>query len=372
MIFRHALMACFLTVGLVAQQPPSAPPEKAPTQVPPDLADTVPDAPIVRTSVSVVQVPVTVFDKSGAIVNGLQPNQFRLFDNGKEQDIHVDVSFQPISLVIIIQKSDRTESVLPQINKSGNLIGPILISNQGEAAVLAFDHRIQEMQGFTSDPEKISEAFKKIHAGTSSARMFDAVDKAVYMLRARPASRRRIIILVSETRDQASEGKFRETLIDAQLSNVTIYSVNISRLVTALTAKPQPGRPDPLPPAAHNLPGGQPNTPTTVQNYTRLGNRLEFAPMLKEIYKDAKGLFVDNPSTIFTDQTGGEQYTFYRERGLQDVIQRISEEIHSQYMISYSPNNKNEGGFHEIEVRLDRPEYRARTRPGYFLASIMK
>jgi VWFA-related protein len=371
MILKRAVTATLVAAGLLAQQPPSAPPPKV-SSTPPDLADTVIDAPIERTSVSVVQAPVTVFDRAGGLVNGLQPNQFRVFDNGKEQDIHVDVSFQPISLVIVIQKSDRTESVLPQINKSGNLIGPDVIGEQGEAAVLAFDHRIQEMQGFTNDPVKIADAFKKIHAGSSSARMFDAVDKAVYMLRSRPASRRRIIILISETRDQASEGKFRETLIDAQLSNVTIYSVNISRLVTALTAKPQPGRPDPLPPAAHNLPGGQPNTPTTVQNYTRLGNRLEFGPMLKEIYKDAKGLFVDNPSTIFTDQTGGEQYTFYKERGLQDVLQRISEEIHSQYMITYNPNNKNEGGFHEIEVRLDRPEYRARTRPGYFLASITR
>jgi len=371
MILKRAVTASLVAAGLLAQQPPSAPPPKTATQ-PPDLADTIIDAPIERTSVSFVQAPVTVFDRAGGLVNGLQPNQFRVFDNGKEQDIHVDVSFQPISLVIVIQKSDRTEAVLPQINKSGNLIGPNVIGEEGEAAVLAFDHRILEMQGFTNDTTKIADAFKKIHAGSSSARMFDAVDKAVYMLRSRPASRRRIIMLVSETRDQASEGKFRETLIDAQLSNVTIYSVNISRLVTALTAKPQPGRPDPLPPAAHNLPGGQPNTPTTVQNYTRLGNRLEFGPMLKEIYKDAKGLFVDNPSTIFTDQTGGEQYTFYKERGLQDVIQRISEEIHSQYMISYSPNNKNEGGFHEIEVRLDRPEYRARTRPGYFLASIMR
>ena len=371
MILKRAVTATLVAAGLLAQQPPSAPPPKVST-TPPDLADTVSDAPIERTSVSFVQAPVTVFDRAGGLVNGLQPNQFRVFDNGKEQDIQVDVSFQPISLVIVIQKSDRTESVLPQINKSGNLISANVIGEQGEAAVLAFDHRIQEMQGFTNDPVKIADAFKKIHAGSSSARMFDAVDKAVYMLRSRPAARRRIIMLISETRDQASEGKFRETLIDAQLSNVTIYSVNISRLVTALTAKPAPGRPDPLPPAAHNLPGGQPNTPTTVQNYTRLGNRLEFGPMLKEIYKDAKGLFVDNPSTIFTDQTGGEQYTFYKERGLQDCIQRISEEIHSQYMISYSPNNKNEGGFHEIEVRLDRPEYRARTRPGYFLASIMR
>ena len=370
MIFRRALITSSVTAGLLAQQ--SIPPTPTtPAQRPPDLAETI-DAPIERASVSFVQVPTTVFDKQNQIVNGLQPNQFRVFDNGKEQNIHVDVEFQPISVVIIIDKSNRTEAVLPQIQKSGNLIAPLVIGGQGEAAVLAFDHKILEMQGFTSDQDKITEAFKKIHAGSSSARMIDAVDKAVFMLRGRPATRRRIIMMITETRDQASEGKFREALIDAQLSNVTIYSLNISRLVTATTTAPAPPRPDPLPPAAHNLPGGQPNTPTTVANYNKLGNRLEFGPMLKEIYKDVKGIFVDNPSTIFTDQTGGEQYAFYRERGLQDIIQKIAEEIHSQYIISYNPNNKTEGGFHAIEIRLDRPEYHARARPGYYLASISK
>ncbi len=364
--------ALAITGGAQDAPAPSIPPSNPNAAKPVDLAETIPDAPIVRTSVSVVQAPVTVMDKSGALVNGLQPNQFRLFDNGKEQDIQVDVSSQPLSLVIAIQCSDRTESVLSQINKAGAMFGPQVIGENGEAAVLAFDHRIREMQGFTSDPDKITDAIRKIHAGTSSSRMIDAVDKAVYLLRSRPASRRKIILLVSETRDQASEGKWKETLIDAQLSNVTIFSVNISHMVTSLTGKPQPPRPDPLLPAARNLPGGQPNTPTTVEHYTMLGNRVEVVPLIKELYQDAKGIFVDNPATVFTEQTGGTQFAFYKQRGLEDALQRISDEIHSQYMISYNPNNKTEGGFHEIEIRLDRPEYSARTRPGYYLASIVK
>lgn len=121
MIFRLArigrvLITSFVTAGLLAQQ--SIPPTpKTPTPRAPDLADSI-DAPIERTSVSFVQVPTTVFDKSGQIVNGLQPNQFRLFDNGKEQDIHVDVEFQPISVVIVVDKSERTEAVLPRFGRA--------------------------------------------------------------------------------------------------------------------------------------------------------------------------------------------------------------------------------------------------------------
>ncbi len=368
-----------ITVGAVcfvlAAQQQSIGPNSQPGAAavpPPNLADTQPDTPIERTSVSVVQAPTTVTDRSGALVDGLQPNQFRLFDNGKEQDIHVDVASQPISFVIAIQCTDSTEAVLKQIQRSGSLFGPQLVGENGEAAVLAFDSRIREMQPFTNDSTKITDAIRKIHAGTSQARMIDAVEKATYLLRSRPASRRRIILLISETHDQSSESRLKETLVAAQLTNVTIYTVNISHLVTAMTSKPQPPRPDAQPATAYTLPGGQPSTPTTVQHKTMLGDRVEFVPLGREIYKDVKGLFVDNTATLLTEQTGGTEFSFMKQRGLEDAVEAMSREVHSQYMITYNPNNKNEGGFHEIEVRLDRPEYTARTRPGYYLASISR
>lgn len=374
MTFQKALLAAVSGFALLAQTgnpfPTSSVKNNDPK--PPDLADTVPDTPIDVTKVSVVQAPVSVIDKSGAIVNGLQGSDFRLFDNGKEQDIRVDVAFQPISLVIAIQCSRNTEAVLNQIKKGAPLFEHFITGEQGEAAVVAFDHRIREMQPFTSDGTKITDAIKKINAGSTSSRMIDAVDKSVYLLRSRPVSRRKIVLLISETRDVASEGKLREALLDAELSNVTIYSVNISHIVTSLTGDPLPPRPDSIPPEARNLPGGMPNTPTTAAQVKGLGNRIDFTPALKEIYKGVKAIFVDNPSVIFTRETGGEEFSFMRQRGYEDAVARIGEEIHSQYMITYSPNNKNEGGYHEIEVRVLRPEYTVRTRPGYYIASVMK
>jgi VWFA-related protein len=95
-------------------------------------------------------------------------------------------------------------------------------------------------------------------------------------------------------------------------------------------------------------------------------------PAFKEIYKDVKGIFVANPSEVFTHETGGQQFTFLRERGLEDAIQRITDDIHSQYILSYNPDNKNEGGYHEILVRMEQKDLKVRTRPGYYLASIGK
>src|SRR5215467_16189091 len=87
-----------------------------------------------RASVQEVTAPVLVFDREGNYVNGLQPFQFHLYDNGKEQNIQVDTSYQPISLVICLQVNAHVDGILPQIRKIGNLIAPIITGDQGEVA----------------------------------------------------------------------------------------------------------------------------------------------------------------------------------------------------------------------------------------------
>jgi len=350
--------------GLVAAQQAQQTPAPANSQQP--------DTSRITTTVTNVVVPVTVFDRDGGYIPGIRPDQFRLFDNGKEQNIHVDEAFIPISMVIAIQANSEVDKILGQVNRIGNLITPMLLGNQGEAAVIAFDHRLRTMQDFTSDPDKITQGIKKIQAGSMSAAVIDAVDQSVKMLRTRPPNRRRIILLISETRDQGSINSGRDVLIELQMNNVTVYPVVMSRLVGKLTAPPPYPRTDQLPPAAHSLPAGVASTPTTVmQTYGTDGNSAQFMPLLVEIYKDAKAIFKSTPIEVFTKGTGGSEYGFYGSRGLEQTIQKIGEELHSEYTLTYSPNNKEEGGFHRIAVEVaGHPEVkRVQTRPGYWVAT---
>lgn len=351
--------------SLLAQQQPT---QQPPVQPPTEQAD----QPLVfRESVEEVTAPVLVFDHDGNYVNGLQPQQFHLFDNGKEQNIQVDVAYQPISLVICLQVNSHVESIIPQVRRIGNLIAPLLIGDQGEAAVIGFDSRIRLLQDWTSDADKITKSVKDIYAGSSSNRIIDAVAEATRMLRRRPPNRRRIILYIGETRDLSSENKIREALLALQYANVMFYPVDISRLMSTLTAKPDPGRQSNLPPAMYPLPSNVPATPTTVQQTygTGGGGRIEFVPMMVEVFKDVKAIFKDNPIEAFTKGTGGTEYSFVRQRGLEEAIQKIGAELHSQYMVTYRPNNKSEGGFHEIRVTVSNaPEVKkTQTRPGYWL-----
>ncbi len=337
-------------------------------------AQTAADAPTIGdpitkfvTHLTTLVAPVLVTDKSGNIIDGLQPAQFHLWDNGKEQNIHVDSAFDPISLVVAIEKSSRVEGVLPQLQKMGILLTQIT-GRQGEAAIVAFDGRIQVPQDFTTDNDKIKVAIQNIHAGSSGTRIIDAVERGVYMLSKRPKSNRRVILLVSETRDEGSEARLKEVLINATLTNVQIYSVDISQFSVRLNEKQDAPRPMAVDIAAQNFPMGMASTPTTVEQQYGMGNRAQFIPVLKEIFIDAKGLFIKDPSTQFARATGGAEMVFFRQKGLESAIQKISQQVHSQYMISYTPTNGDEGGYHTIVVQIDRnPEYVCTTRPGYWI-----
>ena len=70
-----------------------------------------------RAQANVVLAPVTVLTQSGGYVNGLELRDFRLYDNDKLQDIGLDVTYSPISMVVAIQRNNRTEGVLPNIKK---------------------------------------------------------------------------------------------------------------------------------------------------------------------------------------------------------------------------------------------------------------
>ena len=72
----------------------------------------------------------------------------------------------------------------------------------------------------------------------------------------------------------------------------------------------------------------------------------------------------------YTKATGGTERSFLSYKDLERVVMDIGEELHSQYMISYSPSNPDEGGYHEITVEVNRGNLKVRTRPGYWMAAV--
>ena len=320
----------------------------------------------INVGVSVVIAPTTVRDRNGDFVNGLQLQDFELYDNNKLQKVTADVREEPLSLVVAVQRSSNLNEVLPKIQRIGSMLSELVAGQDGEVAVVSFDHRIQVVQDFTTETTKISEAMKKMTPGSANHAVIDAVSQSIRMLKSRPPDRRRVLLLIAEKRDRGSELRLREALTEAQFANVGIYSLDISTVVAALTDKGMPPPPPSIPAEAQHMPGGYPSTPTTVEQNYYNGN---YIPVFVDIFKAVKSVFVDDTLDVFTRFTGGREYAFIGERSLEKAVSGISEELHSQYLLSYSPTNQAEGGFHEIKVIVNRPSLEVRTRPGYWVAA---
>src|SRR5215813_3323692 len=257
-----------------AQAPPGpvAPQVGITPQAPPPPAD-------VKVRVALVTTPATVRNSKGEMIHDLEASDFRVTDNGVAQRItHFDLGGDPLSFVVVIETSSRVEPMLPQIRKSGILIAQTIVAATGEAAVLAFNDDVQKLQDFTSNGDAIEKAVATMKTGTSGAKLYDAMAQGVEMLTSRPEptadspGRRRIMLVISEARDDGSDARLGEVLRQAQLANVTIYSVGLSTTRAELQEKPKDNRVQVSPPGTYPLPPIPGAIPQPAENDPRLNN----------------------------------------------------------------------------------------------------
>jgi len=318
----------------------------------------------ISTSVSVVIAPTTVRTKRGEFIEDLPLKDFEVYDNGKLQKVTADLRDFPFSLVVAIQRSADMTGILPKIQRIGPALMDLVVGQDGEIAVVGFDHSVEISQDFTSDGDKLCQGITKLTTGSYSHASIDAVMESVRMLQKRPRDRRRAVLVISEKWDKGSHASLHEALIEAQLANVTIYSFNVSTAAAELTSQPRPQPPPLLPTTAYHVPDGAALTPTTIDQNYYLGN---WVPLVVNGLQSVKNVFADNTLEALTRFTGGEKYSFSGDGTLGKAIQSLNQDLHSEYLLSYSPNNLNEAGFHKIKVVVKGQKLEVRTRPGYWI-----
>ncbi len=332
----------------------------------------------VKVRVALVNTPVTVRDGRGEMVHNLEARDFRITDNGVAQRIsHFDLGGDPLSLVILLQTSSRIEALLPQVRKTGILFTQTVMGPTGEAAVVGFNDSIDKLQDFTTNGDLIENTISRLGAGTSGSKLYDAMAVGVEMLSGRPQStadnpgRRRVLMILSEATDAGSEAKLGAVLQQAQLANVTIYSVGLSTTRAELQAKPKDTRPQIIPPGTFPLPPqpGVPQTPTSEAN--RYGN-IDLMALAVWAVQHVHDQVKDHALEVAAIATGGAHLATFKDRSIEKAIDEIGGELHSQYTISYAPTGADTPGYHEIKVsvlRKDARNLKVRARPGYFLAA---
>ena len=372
-----ALLLTVLLAGagaLRAQAPegPMAPrPGQPVQQVPPNAQAKL------KVQVALVNMPVTVRNAKGDMVNDLDAKDFRITDNGVEQKIsHFDLGGDPLSLVILIETSSRIDPLMPGMRKTGILFTQTVMGPEGEAAVVGFNDAVDKLQDFTSDGDAIENVVANLKTGTSGSKLYDAMAVGVDMLSGRmpqPTAdrpgRRRVMLVMSETVDAGSEAKLGEVLRKAQLANVTIYSVGLSTTRSELKGKPRDNQPAPIaPPGIMTLPAPPGTVQTPAGQDIASASGVDLLGLAIWAVQHADNKVKDHAMEVACVATGGMHLSTYKDRTIEKVIDEIGGELHSQYTISYAPSDSDAIGYHEIKVDVDRKNLKVRTRPGYYVA----
>jgi VWFA-related protein len=351
-----------------------APVFKSKAPPPPDPApDNSADSPAkIRVESSLVSTPVTVIDKSGEFVSDLDEKDFKLLDNNTAQRIErFEISSDPIAVVIVVQTTDSVGSLLGQVRPLGPVFSDLLLAPNGEAAVISFSDQVKLLQNFSSDRDRLKITLQRLDSFGSKPRLNDALMQGLALLETRPRPERRVMVVFSDGTDHGSENDKADVVRRATTDGTTIYALHLSRAEAVLRDKPDQGHP--MSPLDANvtrpLPPGVAPTPTNSANvWSPLGGSENDNgnDILAVAGHDAVSVFIKNPLEVYAGYTGGVYYSHWKESVLQDQLNRICSEVHSQYEIAYIPSNLTDTGFHSIRVQVDKPGLRVRTRAGYF------
>ena len=359
--------ACALTSAQAPEGPMVPKPGSAVQQVPPEVEARL------KVRVSLVNTPVTVRDRSGQMIHDLDAKNFTVSDNGVTQKItHFDLGGDPLSVVILMETSERIDSIFPEIRKTGSLFADTVMGASGEAAIVGFNDSVDKLQDFTADGEAIEKTIHGMREGTWGSRLYDAMAVGVEMLTSRPQpsaelpGRRRILFIMSEATDVGSGTKLGEVLRQAQLANITIYSVGLSTTRAELQSKTKKQPIEVTPPGTF----GQPPPPGAVQTPTSEAQRaggIDILALAVWAVQHAENQVKAHALEVAATATGGAHVATYRDRSIEKAIDEVGGELHSQYSVSYTPTGTGELGYHEIKISVDKPGVTVRARPGYYL-----
>ena len=282
------------------------------------------EMPTFRVSTTVVVVPTLVEKPDGEVLYGLKPKDFSVYDNGVQQKVHVDddLDTQPISLVVCIERGRDAPLEFDKIGKLGPLLELFTRNGRGDMALVAFDSRATWIEPFGTDEDTITRDLRNMPAGDGGAAILDAVGYSVNLLEQQPPDHRRILLLISESRDHGSHHFNIPQLVERiGTSNTLVLSLVFS-----------PGKAEIIDWAKGNTDGG------TELNI--------LAPLMMTV----NAMRRNTPKTL-AELSGGEYDPFTREKGFEARVAEVASHARNRYILSFHPTDLTPG-LHSIEVKL--------------------
>ena len=307
----------------------------APTNNDRDRVATPTPTPVIRNDDSeitvdstLVPIPVTVFDTNGRAVTNLKLSDFDLKIDGKPAEIgEVTRSETPVRLAMLFDNSSSV-MIAREFEKEAALkfFRRVIRPEKDLAALFSVSTVTKLEQPFTTEISSLTRAIELFAEPTGATALLDGVIQAADYLNAVPG--RRVIVIVSDGDDTASDSTLEQALRTLQLSNAQVYIVKT----------------------------------TDFENYKRTGSRRGNANL--------RQLAAERRMIEFANQTGGMVHSPLDERELDEAFRQIIAALSQQYILSYYPDDTktDRGQFREISLTVKgNPSLTVRTRKGYYV-----
>jgi VWFA-related protein len=306
----------------------------------------------IRVSVTDVIVPVSVTDDKGRFVSNLTKEDFRIFDENREQKITYFSHDQSLPIVIgfLLDQSSTMRIQWPKYQEATTdlMLNLLPVEKKYSGYLITYGNEPELVVNTTSDSEKMVEKVRKLKPAGGSA-LYDAIYMACTSrktIAGEPYQPRRVIVIIGDGHDNTSKHTLKEVIEIAQRNLVTIYAMSTVAFgfhteseydLTALTEQT----------------GGKVETP------------------LNNIYKDVSG-YLSTPSDdgnyALAVGTGG--YTAEISSAIFRSVANLTGEITAQYVMRYTPDVAEKGAnrqFRRIRVAVDSlPNVTLHYRPGYY------
>jgi VWFA-related protein len=307
------ILFCCLTGGQLSAQQPAGGQAGNNAQPPGDQSR-------ITVRVELVNVLTTVTDKKNRLITDLTKDDFRIFEDGRPQQIRFfsRETDLPLRIGLLIDTSNSIRGRLHFEQEAAiDFLNEVLRPGKDSAFVVAFDVEPQLIQDYTDDVEKLSTGINSLQAGGVTT-LYDAIHFAckekLYIFPPPEPYLRRVMIVISDGQDNQSVHTRDEAIAMAQTAEVTIFAISTNRS----------------------------------------GAEGKGDKVLQKLAKD----------------TGGRAFFPFEAGDLSSNFQEIARELRSQYSLAYvSTNAVHDGTFRKIIIEPVDNNLRVRAKEGYFAPS---
>ena len=349
----------------VLQNNKQTPPAQTQSAAPEDEV-IVEDDEIIKVETNLVTMPVSVLDRNGRFISGLQQRDFQIFENGVQQKVEYFQSVeQPFTVVLLLDVSNSTAFQINEIQDAAITFIDQL-RRDDRVMVLSFDERVHILSQPTNNRTTLRNAILQVKFGGGTS-LYDAVDYVIKQ-QLRSIQGRKAIVLFSDGVDTTSRNTdYQSTIREAEEVDALIYPI---RYDTYNDMQDNSGGGVYSPPQRRRGSGGGGTISDILADIlsgnVQMGGKRGGGGgggTSRAEYETGRRYLED-----LARNSGGRHFEARDTYNLDTAFASIAEELRRQYSLGYYPENIGQKGERrQIRVRVARPNLVVRAKSSYIV-----